>query len=171
MIISVASVMKNLPSPPTTRVEPSRSFSRAQSEHWWMTKVKWDFKTTWQTQPWPITTLVKYSAQTNLYKVFCVVLLLKLLDRLPQPACSRLLSIVRGGGDDQGWSVVVGHDLEENIHKFLSLLWKSKQPWRSFDQSQARLFPALVHQKGYQSQSVLIGHYLEQKIRQIWLKK
>ena len=34
MIISVASVMKNLPSPPTTRVEPSRSFSRAQSEHW-----------------------------------------------------------------------------------------------------------------------------------------
>ena len=122
IIISVASVIKNLPSPPTTRVEPSRSFSRAQSEHWWMTKVKWDFKTTWQTQPWPITTLVKYSAQTNLYKVFCVVLLLKLLDRLPQPACSRLLSIIRGGRDDQGWSVVVGHHLEETIHKFLAFL-------------------------------------------------
>ena len=34
MIISVHSVIKNLPSPPTTRVEPSRSFSRAKREHW-----------------------------------------------------------------------------------------------------------------------------------------
>ena len=105
MIISVHSAMKNLPSPPTTRVDPSRSFSRAQREHW-----QWSLEIVNENIRFCENNLLWF----HLNKVFREVLLLELLDSLPQAARARLLPVVGRRGDDRGGPVVQRHPLFES---------------------------------------------------------
>ena len=105
MIISVHSAMKNLPSPPTTRVDPSRSFSRAQREHW-----QWSLESVNENIRFCENNLLWF----HLNKVFREVLLLELLDSLPQAARAWLLPVVGRRGDDRGGPVVQRHSLFES---------------------------------------------------------
>ena len=129
MMISVHSVMKKRPSPPSTLL------------HWnWMMKYKWSSQkltsphrqqgstlpdlspgpkgSTGDDHSYNLKKIIKSDIRNpqpnslHLNKVFRVVLLLELLDGLPQPTRARLLPVKGGRGDDQGWPIVRRHSLK-----------------------------------------------------------